>query len=54
MIAMYKGHSSREKKLLAEARQMLSDAKTKIEIIRMQILKAQQKGPEGPPDADRK
>lgn len=44
MIAMYKGHSSRDKKLLAEAQQMLSDAKTKMEIIRMQILKAQQKG----------
>ena len=44
MIHMYSGGSSRDKKLLAEAQQMLSDAKTKIEIIRMQILKAQQKG----------
>ncbi len=43
MIEMYKGGSSRDKKLLAEAQQMLSDAKTKIDIIRMQILKAQQR-----------
>ena len=43
MIAMYKGGTSRDKKLLAEAQQMLSDAKTKIDIIRMQILKGQQK-----------
>ncbi|XP_013394194.1 serine/threonine-protein kinase N2 isoform X3 [Lingula anatina] len=40
MIHMY--GASRDKKLLAEAQQMLSDAKTKIEIIRMQILKASQ------------
>ena len=44
MISMYKGGTSRDKKLLAEAQQMLSDAKTKIDIIRMQILKAQQRG----------
>ncbi|XP_050406915.1 serine/threonine-protein kinase N2 isoform X1 [Patella vulgata] len=42
MIAMYKSGSSRDKKLLAEAQQMLSDAKTKIEILRMQILKVTQ------------
>ncbi|XP_076455221.1 serine/threonine-protein kinase N2-like isoform X2 [Babylonia areolata] len=42
MIAMYSTGSSRDKKLLAEAQQMLSDAKTKIEIIRMQMLKANQ------------
>lgn len=42
MISMYNGGSSKDKKLLAEAQQMLSDAKTKIEMIRMQILKAQQ------------
>ena len=54
MIAMYQGHSSREKKLLAEARQMLSDAKTKIEIIRIQIMRRQQKGgPDVIQDADR-
>lgn len=44
MIQMYSSGSSRDKKLLAEAQQMLSDAKTKIEIIRMQILKASQQG----------
>ena len=42
MIAMYSTGSSRDKKLLAEAQQMLGDAKTKIEIIRMQMLKASQ------------
>ena len=42
MIAMYSTGSSRDKKLLAEAQQMLGDAKTKIEIIRMQMLKANQ------------
>ena len=44
MIQMYSTGSSRDKKLMAEAQQMLIDAKTKIEIIRMQILKAQQHG----------
>lgn len=39
MITMYSTGSSRDKKMLAEAQQMLSDAKTKIEIIRMQMLK---------------
>ena len=43
MIAMYKNSSSRDKKLLAEAQQMLIDAKSKIDVIRMQILKSQQK-----------
>jgi serine/threonine protein kinase len=54
MIAMYKhkGGSSRDKKLLAEAQQMLSDAKTKIDIIRMQILKAQQKHVDGASEDD--
>ncbi|CAE1332215.1 PKN2 [Acanthosepion pharaonis] len=42
MISMYSSGSSRDKKLLAEAQQMLSDAKMKIEIIRMQTLKAAQ------------
>ncbi|XP_070177306.1 serine/threonine-protein kinase N2-like isoform X1 [Littorina saxatilis] len=44
MIAMYSTGSSRDKKLLAEAQQMLADAKTKIEIIRMQMLKVGQDG----------
>jgi len=42
MIAMYSQGSFRDKKMLAEAQQMLGDAKTKIEIIRMQMLKANQ------------
>lgn len=42
MITMYSTGSSRDKKLLAEAQQMLSDAKLKIEIIRMQMLKVNQ------------
>ena len=46
MIASYKkAGTSRDKKLLAEAQQMLKDAKTKIDIIRMQMLKSQQKSP---------
>ncbi|KAL5012902.1 hypothetical protein ScPMuIL_011453 [Solemya velum] len=39
MLAMYSTASSRDKKFSAEAQQMLDDAKRKIEIIRMQILK---------------
>ena len=41
MINMYS--SQKEKKLLAEAQQMLGDAKNKVEYIRMQILREQQK-----------
>ena len=42
LIAMYSTGSSRDRKLLADAQQMLADSKTKIEIIRMQILKVNQ------------
>ena len=42
MINMYNAQKV-EKKLLAEAQQMLLDAKNKVEYIRMQILKEQQK-----------
>ncbi|XP_052789265.1 serine/threonine-protein kinase N2-like isoform X2 [Mya arenaria] len=42
LIAMYSTGSSRDKKLLADAQQMLADSKTKIEIIRMQIIKVNQ------------
>ncbi|XP_012946173.1 serine/threonine-protein kinase N2 [Aplysia californica] len=42
MIQMYSSGSFRDKKMLAEAQQMLIDAKTKIEIIRMQMLKTSQ------------
>lgn len=34
----------RDKKMLLEAQQMLEDARTKIEIVRMQMLRVQQAG----------
>lgn len=43
MIETYSSGSSKDKKMLAEAQQMLDDAKRKIEFIRMQILRAQQR-----------
>ncbi|XP_038649705.1 serine/threonine-protein kinase N2 isoform X2 [Scyliorhinus canicula] len=42
MIQMYSNGSSKDRKLLAAAQQMLQDSKTKIEVIRMQILKSTQ------------
>ncbi|OWF37474.1 serine/threonine-protein kinase N2-like isoform X1 [Mizuhopecten yessoensis] len=42
MIGMYSAGTFKDKKMLAEAQQMLSDAKTKMEIIRMQMLKVTQ------------
>lgn len=33
------GHHGRDKKLLAEAQQMLDDSKTKIEFLKLRILK---------------
>uniref|UniRef100_A0A9J8DM51 protein kinase C n=1 Tax=Cyprinus carpio carpio TaxID=630221 RepID=A0A9J8DM51_CYPCA len=42
MIQMYSNGSSKDRKLLETAQQMLQDSKTKIEFIRMQILKASQ------------
>uniref|UniRef100_A0A8B9IBQ4 protein kinase C n=1 Tax=Anser brachyrhynchus TaxID=132585 RepID=A0A8B9IBQ4_9AVES len=42
MIQMYSSATSKERKLLATAQQMLQDSKTKIEIIRMQIVKVSQ------------
>lgn len=39
MIQMYSSGSSKDKKLLAEAQQMLADSKAKIEYIRMMIMK---------------
>ncbi|RWS04375.1 serine/threonine-protein kinase N2-like protein [Dinothrombium tinctorium] len=42
MIQMYSG-SSKDRKLLAEAQLMLSDAKAKLEYIRMMIVKVKQK-----------
>ena len=43
MIKMYSAGSTKDKKLLGEAQQLLSDTRRKIEYIRMQILKTQQK-----------
>ncbi|NXL83979.1 PKN2 kinase, partial [Alectura lathami] len=42
MIQMYSNATSKERKLLAKAQQMLQDSKTKIEIIRMHIVKVSQ------------
>nr|XP_032836638.1 serine/threonine-protein kinase N2-like isoform X2 [Petromyzon marinus] len=42
MIQMYSNGPSKDRKMLATAQQMLQDSKTKIEIIRMQILKSTQ------------
>uniref|UniRef100_A0A6Q2XEW1 protein kinase C n=1 Tax=Esox lucius TaxID=8010 RepID=A0A6Q2XEW1_ESOLU len=42
MIQMYSNGSSKDRKLLATAQQMLQDSKMKIEFIRMQILKGSQ------------
>lgn len=36
------GHHGRDKKLLAEAQQMLADSKTKIEFLKLRILKVRQ------------
>uniref|UniRef100_A0A4W3HP19 protein kinase C n=2 Tax=Callorhinchus milii TaxID=7868 RepID=A0A4W3HP19_CALMI len=42
MIQMYSNGSSKDRKLLAAAQQMLQDSKTKIQVIRMQVLKSTQ------------
>nr|XP_058969985.1 serine/threonine-protein kinase N2-like isoform X2 [Pocillopora verrucosa] len=46
MLAMYNASGSKKKdtKLIAEAQQMLEDSRTKIEIIRMALLREQQQG----------
>lgn len=36
------GHHGRDKKLLAEAQQMLADSKAKIEFLKLRILKVRQ------------
>jgi len=41
MIRMYT-HSSRDRKLYNEAQKMLGDSKIKVEVLKMQILKARQ------------
>lgn len=42
MIQMYSNGSSKDRKLHGTAQQLLQDSKTKIEVIRMQILQAVQ------------
>ncbi|EMP38130.1 Serine/threonine-protein kinase N2 [Chelonia mydas] len=42
MIQMYSNATSKDRKLLATAQQMLQDSRTKIELIRMQIVKVSQ------------
>ncbi|CAF89166.1 unnamed protein product, partial [Tetraodon nigroviridis] len=42
MIPVYSNGSTKDKKMLQTAQQMLQDSKTKIDIIRMQIRKAMQ------------
>uniref|UniRef100_A0A672JEC6 protein kinase C n=1 Tax=Salarias fasciatus TaxID=181472 RepID=A0A672JEC6_SALFA len=49
MILMYSNGPSKDRKLLATAQQMLQDSKTKIEFIRMQILKASQASEQNKP-----
>uniref|UniRef100_A0A8C7HMM8 protein kinase C n=1 Tax=Oncorhynchus kisutch TaxID=8019 RepID=A0A8C7HMM8_ONCKI len=49
MIQMYSNGSSKDRKLLATAQQMLQDSKTKIEFIRMQILKGSQASDDSAP-----
>lgn len=42
MIQMYSTGSSKDRKLLAEAQQMLADSKAKIEFIKMRVFKVKQ------------
>lgn len=42
MIQMYSNGPTRDKKLLAEAQQMLADSRAKIEYIKMRIMKVKQ------------
>lgn len=42
MIEQYSNGPTRDKKLLAEAQQMLADSKAKIEYIKMRIMKVKQ------------
>ncbi|XP_041825430.1 serine/threonine-protein kinase N2 isoform X2 [Melanotaenia boesemani] len=42
MIQMYTNSSSKDRKMLSTAQQMLQDSRTKIELLRMQIIKVSQ------------
>ena len=49
MIQVYSGAKNRQdRKLLTEAQQMLSDSKTKVEVLKMKIMKI--KGPQSTPE----
>ena len=52
MIETYTSGSTRDKKLLQEAQLMLSDAKRKIEYIRMQMLRVRNQKVECPADRE--
>lgn len=52
MIQMYSTGPMRDKKLLAEAQQMLADSKAKIEYIKMRRMKAKQHQTENGLDAE--
>lgn len=54
MIQMYSSGPMRDKKLLAEAQQMLADSKAKIEYIKMRRMKAKQSQTENGLDAEGK
>ncbi|KAK7073571.1 Serine/threonine-protein kinase N2, partial [Halocaridina rubra] len=54
MILMYSAGPMRDKKLLAEAQQMLADSKAKIDYIRMRKIKAKQIQTENGLDAEGK
>ncbi|XP_071517172.1 serine/threonine-protein kinase N isoform X10 [Panulirus ornatus] len=54
MIQMYSSGPMRDKKLLAEAQQMLADSKAKIEYIKMRRMKAKQSQTENDLDAEGK
>uniref|UniRef100_A0A3B5KS83 protein kinase C n=1 Tax=Xiphophorus couchianus TaxID=32473 RepID=A0A3B5KS83_9TELE len=48
MIQTYSSRSFKDRKMLATAQQMLQDSRTKIELLRMQIVKVGQARDEGP------
>ncbi|XP_034565908.1 serine/threonine-protein kinase N2 [Notolabrus celidotus] len=56
MIQTYSNGSVKDRKMLSTAQQMLQDSRTKIELLRMQIIKVSQardeerEGPQGQPD----
>ena len=52
MIELYSSGPSKDKKMLAEAQQMFEDAKRKIEYIRMQILRSEQRSIDNTLDND--